>query len=76
LTPASEWQQQAVAELFAAVLGCSDSSEFRVWLCGRHCVARLMFKGKTLEEYKDIIDQTGLSPDDFVSGLTYVGIKK
>jgi len=44
--------------------------------CGRHCVARLMFKGKTLEQYKRIIDKSGLCPDDFVSGLTYVGIKK
>jgi len=44
--------------------------------CGRHCVARLMFKDKTLEQYKKIIDKSGLSPDKFVSGLTYVGIKK
>jgi hypothetical protein len=44
--------------------------------CGRHCVARLMFKDKTLEQYKKIIDKSGLCPDKFVSGLTYVGIKK
>jgi hypothetical protein len=44
--------------------------------CGRHCVSRLIFKDKTLEQYKKIIDKTGLSPDDFVSGLTYLEIKK
>jgi len=44
--------------------------------CGRHCVARLMFKGKTLKQYKSIIDKTGLNPDKFVSGLTYLEIKK
>jgi len=44
--------------------------------CGRHCVARLMFKDKTLRQYKAIIDKSGLSPDKFVSGLTYIEIKK
>lgn len=38
--------------------------------CGRHCVARLLYAPYSLEKYKSIIDQSGMSPDDFVSGLT------
>jgi len=44
--------------------------------CGRHCVARLMYGNKSLAQYKSIIDKTGLCPDDFVSGLTYIKLRK
>jgi len=38
--------------------------------CGRHCVVRLLYAPYSLEKYKSIIDKSGLSPDDFVAGLT------
>jgi len=44
--------------------------------CGRHCVARLLYGNKSLSQYKAIIDKTGLSPDDFVAGLTFMKLKK
>ena len=44
--------------------------------CGRHCVSRLLHGGKSLKQYKSIIDKTGLEPDDFVSGLTFMKLKK
>lgn len=39
--------------------------------CGRHCLCRLYFKHLSLPEYTDMIKQTGIPPDDFVSGFTY-----
>jgi len=39
--------------------------------CGRHCLCRLYFKHLSLPEYTDMIKQTGISADDFVSGFTY-----
>jgi hypothetical protein len=44
--------------------------------CGRHCVVRLLYGNKSLSQYKSIIDKTGLCPDDFVSGITYMKLKK
>jgi hypothetical protein len=44
--------------------------------CGRHCVARLMMKDKSLQDYNDVIEASGLAPDDFVAGLTYDKLKK
>lgn len=38
--------------------------------CGRHCIVRLLYAPKSLETYKRIIDSSGLSPDDFVSGVS------
>lgn len=38
--------------------------------CGRHCVVRLLYAPYSLETYKKIIDKSGLSPDDFVSGVS------
>lgn len=38
--------------------------------CGRHCVVRLLYSPDSLERYKSIIDSSGLSPDDFVSGVS------
>lgn len=38
--------------------------------CGRHCVVRLLYAPSSLETYRRIIDKSGLSPDDFVSGVS------
>ena len=38
--------------------------------CGRHCIVRLLYAPKSLETYSRIITSSGLSPDDFVSGVT------
>jgi len=44
--------------------------------CGRHCVVRCLYGPYSLNKYKDIIDASGLSPDNFVSGLTYDKLRK
>jgi hypothetical protein len=44
--------------------------------CGRHCTVRLLFKDLDLNEYKDLIINTDLPPDEFVSIITFNIIKK
>ena len=44
--------------------------------CGRHCVVRCLYAPYSLEKYKSVIDSSGLSPDDFVSGITYDKLRK
>jgi len=44
--------------------------------CGRHCVVRLLYAPYSLDQYKAVIDSSGLSPDDFVAGLTYDKLRK
>lgn len=44
--------------------------------CGRHAVARLLYAPFSLDRYKRVVDASGLLPDDFVSGLTYDGLRK
>jgi len=39
--------------------------------CGRHCVTRLYFKHLPLPDYIKLVEDSGVSPDDFVSGFTY-----
>lgn len=39
--------------------------------CGRHCLTRLYLKHLDLPAYADLIESTGITPDDFVSGFTY-----
>lgn len=39
--------------------------------CGRHCVIRLLFKDKSLPQYGKMIEQSGMSPDEFVTRTTY-----
>lgn len=39
--------------------------------CGRHCATRLYLKHLSLPEYIKLIESTGISADDFVSGFTY-----
>jgi len=44
--------------------------------CGRHCAVRLLYAPYPLARYKAIIDKSGLSPDNFVSGITFDKIRK
>ena len=44
--------------------------------CGRHCVVRLLYAPYSLDKYGSIIKKSGMSADDFVSGLTYDKIRK
>jgi len=44
--------------------------------CGRHCVVRCLYGPYSLNKYKRIVDASGLSPDNFVSGLTYDKLRK
>ena len=44
--------------------------------CGRHCVARLLYAPKSLEQYYSIVKSSGLTPDNFVSGLVYDALHK
>ena len=44
--------------------------------CGRHCVARCLYAPYSLQKYKKIVDSSKMSPDDFVSGLTYDKLRK
>jgi hypothetical protein len=44
--------------------------------CGRHCVSRLLFKDLSLPQYAEMIRKSGLSPDEFVSRLTFPTLRK
>ena len=44
--------------------------------CGRHCVVRLLYAPYSLDKYKAIIDESGMTPDDFVAALTYDKLRK
>jgi hypothetical protein len=44
--------------------------------CGRHCAVRLLFKDLDLEDYRNMIRESNLSPDAFVSKITFDIIKK
>lgn len=44
--------------------------------CGRHCVSRLVHQHLTLPNYYKMIMKSGLSPDEFVSRLTFSKLKK
>jgi hypothetical protein len=44
--------------------------------CGRHCVARCLYAPYSLAKYKKIVASSGMSPDDFVSGLTFDKLRK
>jgi len=44
--------------------------------CGRHAAVRLFYAPYSLDKYKAILDKSGLSPDDFVAGLTYDKLRK
>lgn len=38
--------------------------------CGRHVVARLLFRNMDIDNYVDMISETGMDPDTFVTVLT------
>ena len=44
--------------------------------CGRHSACRLLFKDRTLPQYASMISKSGLTPDEFVSRITFPLIKK
>jgi hypothetical protein len=44
--------------------------------CGRHSVVRCLYAPYSLQKYASIIKSSGLSPDDFVSGVTYDKLRK
>ena len=48
----------------------------KVSTCGRHCVARCLYAPYSLEKYANIIKKSNMSPDDFVTGLTYDKLRK
>jgi hypothetical protein len=44
--------------------------------CGRHAISRLLYAPYSIDEYDKCVRSSKLSPDDFVSGLTYNALKK
>jgi len=44
--------------------------------CGRHCCVRLLYKDLDLDDYYDMIKKSNLTPDQFVSKITFNIIKK
>ena len=44
--------------------------------CGKHCCVRLLYEPYSLEKYNKIIESSGMSPDNFVSGVIYNKIRK
>lgn len=53
-----------------------QSSSPNIANCGRHCVVRLLYAPYSLDKYNSIIKKSGLTADEFVSGLTYDKLKK
>jgi hypothetical protein len=53
-----------------------QSERSDVATCGRHCAVRLLFADRPLSKYNAVIKKSGLTPDEFVSGVTYGTIKK
>jgi hypothetical protein len=53
-----------------------QSESPNVATCGRHSAVRLYYGDKTLDDYDRIIEESGLSPDDFVSGVTFKTLRK
>jgi len=39
--------------------------------CGKHCCVRLLYKHLNLDQYKNMIDKSGLTPDEFVSKVVF-----
>ena len=53
-----------------------QSEKESIATCGRHAVSRLLYAPYTLDQYDRIIRSSRMSPDDFVTGLTYSKLKK
>jgi hypothetical protein len=48
-----------------------QSESRNITTCGRHCATRLYFKHLSLPEYTQMVLDSGLAPDDFVTNFTY-----
>jgi hypothetical protein len=44
--------------------------------CGRHCATRLLYKDLDLDDYYNMIKESNLTPDEFVSNITYEILNK
>jgi len=44
--------------------------------CGRHSIVRCLYAPYSLDKYKAIIDKSGMTPDEFVVGVTYDKLRK
>jgi len=44
--------------------------------CGRHSAVRLMYDGKDIDQYHDMIEESGKSADDFVTEMTFNKLRK
>ena len=53
-----------------------QTSRGDVATCGRHCIARLLYAADSLDDYNKAIQISGMTPDKFVSGLTFNALKK
>jgi len=53
-----------------------QSSSRNVATCGRHSISRLLYAPYSIDKYDACIKNSGLSPDNFVAGLTYNALKK
>ena len=53
-----------------------QEEDLGIMTCGRHCVTRLYFKHLTLPQYTQMVLDSGINPDDFVSNFTYKMIGK
>jgi hypothetical protein len=53
-----------------------QSTEKDINTCGRHCVTRLYCKHLSLPQYTKMVQESGVTPDDFVSSFTYAMMGK
>jgi hypothetical protein len=44
--------------------------------CGRHSAVRLMYDDKDIDQYNSMIEESGKSPDDFVTEMTFNKLRK
>ena len=47
-----------------------------VQTCGRHCVCRLLYYRLPIGKYRQMIQKTGMTPDEFVVAKTYNSLGK
>ena len=53
-----------------------QSSSRNVATCGRHAIARLAYAPYSIDKYAECVKKSGLTPDNFVAGLTFNALKK
>lgn len=49
---------------------------YNIATCGRHSAVRLFYAPYSLDKYKEIIDSSKMTPDTFVSALTFTKLGK